>query len=72
LALNHDLFIAKETEAVEQDKIFTIYIALFVWLYLSLHQRSLFLGTFSIIQIISSIPISLVIFKYILRIQYFC
>ena len=36
-AINHDLFIAKETEAVNQDKIYTFYIALFVWLYLSLH-----------------------------------
>ena len=36
------------------------------------NQRSLFLGTFWILQIISSDLISLVIFKCILRIHFFC
>lgn len=47
-------------------------IAVFIWLYLSYCLKSLFLGTACIIQIMMSIPISLVIYKCILGIDYFC
>lgn len=45
---------------------------IFVWIYVSWTQGSLFLGTVSTIQIGMSLPISLMIFKKILGINYYC
>lgn len=43
---------------------------LFVWIYLTIHLRSIFLGVFSMISILMSFPLSMVVFKLVLQITY--
>jgi predicted RND superfamily exporter protein len=66
------LFRSLEDDAISSDSEIAKIIALTVWLYLSYHLESLFLGTSCIIQILVSIPISLAIYKIIFGISYFC
>jgi len=70
--INKGLFTIMESEAVNNDIKIAIWIAAFIWLYLSYSLKSLFLGAACIVQIMISIPISLFIYKYILGINYFC
>ena len=43
-----------------------------IWVYLSYHTGSFFLGTLMVIQIVMSIPVTFIIYRFIFRITYFC
>lgn len=45
---------------------------IFIWAYVTLHLKSIFLSTISMINIAISIPMGLVIYKIFLRIPFFC
>jgi predicted RND superfamily exporter protein len=44
----------------------------FIWLYVTVHLRSIFLSTISMLNIAISIPMGLVIYKLVLGIPFFC
>jgi predicted RND superfamily exporter protein len=44
----------------------------FIWLYVTIHLRSLFLSTVSMLNIAISIPMGLIIYKLIIGIPFFC
>ena len=46
--------------------------AAFIWLYVTIHLRSIFLSTISMVNIAISIPMGLIIYKMILKIPFFC
>lgn len=69
--ISQGLFQHLYMQAVYSDIKFCFIIAAIVWLLLSLNQRSVFLSLFSIIQVSSSIPISLFIYRGILGVPYF-
>ena len=48
------------------------YLALIVFLYMSFHMGSLFLGCLCMIQVVLSIPVTAIIFKQMLGINYLC
>lgn len=61
-----------QLETAEKDQAFASLMIIFVWTYVSWTQGSFFLGTVSTIQIGMSLPISLMIFKKIMGINYYC
>ena len=58
----------KETNG---DMVFVVGIVLFVWVYLTLHLRSFFLSSCSILNVVFSFPITLVLYRLIFRIEQF-
>ena len=44
---------------------------LLVWLYITFHVRSIFLGMAGMLQILFSFPISVVIYRWVLQINYY-
>ena len=62
----------KETERMMSEDIYMVAIVIvFVYLYMAWYLGSIFLATTSIINIVMSIPITLVIYNYIFFISYF-
>jgi len=56
---------------VQKDMIWAIGSGLFVYLYISFHLRSIFLGTMAILMIGFSIPLTLVIYSVFFQVDYF-
>lgn len=42
----------------------------FIWIYQTLHLKSIFLSTFALINILMSVPITLVLYNYVFSIHY--
>ena len=56
---------------VDGDTFFAVFSVLFVYFYLTVHLKSIFLGTFGIIMILFSFPITAFIYQAILRVTYY-
>lgn len=59
------------TEAVNSDFMFAIASVLFVWFWMCVHTGSFFIGTFSILQVVISLPLSLFFYRVVLWRRYF-
>lgn len=61
-----------ETQKVaDRDFLWAIGSIIFVWIYITIHLRSLFLGSTAMFNILMSFPITLFFFREVLRITYF-
>lgn len=43
----------------------------FVWLYISIHLKSVFLGSFAMLNIMFSFPLTFIVYRYVLQITFF-
>lgn len=59
------------TETVYKDMSLTFACVGFIWVYMTFHLKSFFLSSMSMLNISMSIPVSLVIYKMIVGIEYF-
>ena len=48
----------------------TIGLAVFIWIYQTLHLKSMFLSSFALLNILMSIPITLILYNYVFSIKY--
>jgi hypothetical protein len=44
---------------------------IFIWLYIIFHVQSIFIATMSMLSIFASIPLSLILYNYVFRVNYF-
>lgn len=58
-------------KAINSDVKFVVFVLIACFIYMAIHLRSIFLATFSLINLMMSIPIALCIYKLILRVDYF-
>jgi len=72
MVINQGLFEVVEGQLLGNDVMLSVILSVVVWLYLSLQLKSMFIATNCLLQIGTSIPISLVIYKQVLGIEYFC
>lgn len=54
-----------------EDLLICLMCGIFIWLYLIFHIRSFFVGSFAMINIFMSIPLTVVVYHYIFGIKYF-
>lgn len=58
-------------EYTYKDMAICLLCGIFIWIYMVVHVKSIFIATMSMINIFMSIPISIIIYNYVFGIKYF-
>lgn len=71
IATSSEIAQLEMNKVVGTDLMLSLVSIIFVMIYMTIHLKSFFLSSFSILGILVSFPVTLIIFKGILRVEYF-